>query len=186
MTTPRGQILEDARNLTEGDRNATYGCPVANMGQFADLVTAYLQPKLTEGHSLTPVDAAVVMCLTKISRIGVNPNHRDNYVDLAAYAAIAGECAADAQEHAQVEIPEYPAPQAEWERTLATLPPGEYTSDQISEKVEVYEGRAFESMTLTEYLEEEKSRKVQAEKDSAFLKTHATAATAPAPLDIRD
>lgn len=103
MTTPRGQILEDARNLTEGDRNRTYGCPVANMGQFADLVTAYLQPKLMEGHRLTPVDAAVVMCLTKISRIGVNPNHRDSYVDLAAYAAIAGECAADAQEHAQLE-----------------------------------------------------------------------------------
>ncbi len=87
--TPRGKILETALNLTEGDRNKTYGSPRTNLQILASLINAYTngRPELNE------VDMAIVMCLTKISRIAVNQNHEDNYVDLAAYAAIAGELA---------------------------------------------------------------------------------------------
>lgn len=86
--TVRGTILERAKQLTEGDRNKTYGCPVNGMELFAQMIDTYLG-----GINVTAVDASVIMCLVKISRIAANPKHPDNYVDLAAYAAIAGECA---------------------------------------------------------------------------------------------
>lgn len=37
-------------------------------------------------------NAAIVQVLTKITRIAVGTFHRDNYVDAAAYLAIAAEC----------------------------------------------------------------------------------------------
>lgn len=87
--TLRGKILETALNLTEGDRNKSYGPPKKNLECFAALIKAYLSGKAT--HDLTATDASVIMCLAKVSRIAANPKHTDNYIDLAAYAAIAGE-----------------------------------------------------------------------------------------------
>ena len=88
--TLRGDILDRAKALTEGDRNKSYGSPKENMTLFGDLVTPYLQ---AVGFPVSATDAAVILCLLKISRITANYEHADNYLDLAAYAAIAGECA---------------------------------------------------------------------------------------------
>jgi hypothetical protein len=85
--TIRGAILEDAKALTEGDRNQAYGHPYEGMTRLAQLISAYLSVEISA------VDASVICCLLKISRVAGNPNHHDNYLDLAAYAAIAGECA---------------------------------------------------------------------------------------------
>ena len=92
--TIRGDILALAKSLTEVDRNQIHGEPKANMALFADLVFDYIAHNRGGGNGyLTPTDGAIILCLHKISRIVANPNHTDNYVDLAAYAAIAGECA---------------------------------------------------------------------------------------------
>jgi hypothetical protein len=93
MSTIRGQILRDAIGLIEGDRNATYGDPVKNLTCYAQLVTAYINGLQIDQADLDAVDGAILMALVKISRIAVNKGHRDNYVDLSAYAGIAAECA---------------------------------------------------------------------------------------------
>lgn len=91
----RQNILETAANLTNGDRNKSYGEPIDNMEVFAKLVGAYLTcKKETDGGAdlrVDEVDAAVIMVLSKIGRIAMNRGHADNYVDGAAYMAIAGE-----------------------------------------------------------------------------------------------
>lgn len=90
--TLRGSILDEAKALTEGDRNKAYGSPKPNLTCFAKLIEAYL---LGLGYvvPLDAVDGAVIMNLAKMSRISVNKLHQDNYIDAAAYSAIAGECA---------------------------------------------------------------------------------------------
>ena len=88
--TIRGGILDTAKSLTEGDRNKTYGDPKENLECFMNLVVVYLNSSKKRSKA---VDGAIIMCLAKISRIAANASHTDNYVDLAAYAAIAGECA---------------------------------------------------------------------------------------------
>ena len=87
MTTDpiRLTILNEASRLTGGDRNKTYGEPIDNMRHFAGLISAYL------GVVVTPGQAAIIMALCKVSRIEASPLHRDNYIDAAAYMAIAGE-----------------------------------------------------------------------------------------------
>lgn len=94
--TERGKILETALNLTEGDRNNTYGDPHDNLTCFAKLCDAYMGGRLRSVKTpkkTTSVDAAIFMVLAKVSRVAANQNHADNYTDMAAYAAIAGECA---------------------------------------------------------------------------------------------
>jgi hypothetical protein len=66
---------------------------------FLGLVNAYINGKISAQGSdalrvaLGAEDGAIIMALAKISRIAVNPSHMDSYIALAAYAAIAGECA---------------------------------------------------------------------------------------------
>ena len=90
-TPIRATILETALNLTCGDRNKTYGDPLINLTDCADLMNAYLGSKLR--NPITPADVASIMALVKLARTKSNVLHRDNYVDAAAYMAIAGEIA---------------------------------------------------------------------------------------------
>lgn len=90
--TLRGQVLLDALTLTEGDRNKTYGHPHANLSTFAGLVESYLKAAGWTGPAMDSVDGSVIMLLAKVSRVAGNKHHRDNYVDGAAYMAIAAEC----------------------------------------------------------------------------------------------
>lgn len=89
--TIRGQILDTARSLTTGDRNKSYGPPKDNLTTYANLCEAYLHGK-GKDNVLDAVDGAIFMVLAKVSRIAANRGHKDNYVDGAAYMAIAGEC----------------------------------------------------------------------------------------------
>lgn len=90
--TLRTKILLEANKLTSGDRDIIYGPPNVNLTTYANLCTTYLEA--LPSSTLDATDGAILMVLAKISRITVNKNHRDNYVDGAAYMAIAGECAA--------------------------------------------------------------------------------------------
>jgi hypothetical protein len=96
--TVRGQILNTAKSLTTGDRNKSYGPPIYNLTTYANLCQAYMDGRGLDSSAIqeiTPLDAvdmAIFMVLAKVSRIAANRGHKDNYIDGAAYMAIAGEC----------------------------------------------------------------------------------------------
>ena len=81
----RGKILDEAKRLTASDRQDVYGDPNENHQRIADLWSVYLETEIS------PSQVALCLCLVKISRLMATPNHIDSFIDLAAYAAIAGE-----------------------------------------------------------------------------------------------
>ena len=81
----RGKILDEAKRLTQSDRQNAYGDPLINHQRIADLWSVYL------GNKVTPSQVALCLCLVKIARLMETENHLDSFIDLAAYAAIAGE-----------------------------------------------------------------------------------------------
>lgn len=81
-------MLQTAAQLTGVDRQAVYGDSKTNMTHFAGLLNAYF------GAEFSAEDAALIMVLAKISRMSVGVYHPDNFIDAAAYVAIAGECGA--------------------------------------------------------------------------------------------
>jgi hypothetical protein len=87
----RADILAEATRLTTGDRNASYGSPFTNLQHMADMVTAFLCGKYGDIIALDAEDMAWIMIFAKASRT-VATYKDDNYIDAAAYAAIAGEC----------------------------------------------------------------------------------------------
>lgn len=89
--TTRKTILDAAEKCVCRDRQDTHGKPEDSFGAIADLWTAYLDI----GREITPVDVAQMMILLKVGRAKENPKHQDNWVDMAGYAACAGEIAAD-------------------------------------------------------------------------------------------
>ena len=93
----RDEILETAAELISGDRQATYGGAYDSHARIADMWTAYLYGVLKRQRaaglhllSLCPTDVAAMMVLMKVSR-AVNSEHADNWIDIAGYAALAGE-----------------------------------------------------------------------------------------------
>jgi hypothetical protein len=96
----REAMLNTAKALTCGDRNKSYGPPHDNLSDCAALWEAYLNTNLRcfrrddDGWKvkLTSEDVAWMMVLTKMTRSFQDGFHFDNYVDAAAYSAIAGEC----------------------------------------------------------------------------------------------
>lgn len=87
--TTRKTILDAAEKCVCHDRQDTHGRPEDSFGDIADLWTAY------KGVEFDPVDVAQMMILLKIARAKGNPKHADNWIDIAGYAACAGEIAAD-------------------------------------------------------------------------------------------
>ena len=89
----RKDILSTASSLTTGERNKSYGEPYNNLSDIARLVSAYLN---TRGIpcALDAEDIAHICVLQKMARsCNRSGVHNDNYIDMAAYSAIAGECA---------------------------------------------------------------------------------------------
>jgi hypothetical protein len=86
----RGLILEQASNATLKQRNAVYGEPFPDMELAAQLKALY---KAKAGNKYHPAhDEAMDRVFEKIARISSGVMHDDNYVDGAAYLAIAAEC----------------------------------------------------------------------------------------------
>lgn len=84
----RKQILRRAEECVLGQRETDYGKPEDNFATIARLWSAYLKDK----HYIMPKDVAIMMCLLKVARIKAGGTD-DSYVDLAGYAACAGELA---------------------------------------------------------------------------------------------
>lgn len=100
----RTEILEAAKKCVCGQRVQDYGKPERNFQTIADFWNDYLDaahPELNlKGVAecmevsaiITPKDVAVMMGLLKVARIATGSNP-DSFVDLAGYAACAGEVA---------------------------------------------------------------------------------------------
>lgn len=102
----RVHCLEVAAKLTGVDRQKVYGDATVNMTHFAAMLTAYFEtrfdldlgdlskvPQPSKAKCFTAEDAAMIMVIAKLSRVAVGKNHHeDNYIDSAAYVAIASEC----------------------------------------------------------------------------------------------
>lgn len=88
----RNDILEAAGRCINGERQQDYGRPENNFSRIARLWEAY------SGIPYKPEEVAIMMALLKVARIA-SGRKADNYIDLAGYAALAGELA-DLEEQA--------------------------------------------------------------------------------------
>jgi hypothetical protein len=87
--TARGGILDEAKQLTTGDRHVTYGPPDADFARTAGMLNALFGHKLSS--PFLPQDVAKLVICIKLSRSVWN-DKRDNYTDIAGYAACGWEC----------------------------------------------------------------------------------------------
>ena len=78
------EILEETINIVTGQRQEDYGDKVVNHRNIAEFWSAYLDT------DIAPHDVAICMLLVKVARLK-NRKTKDCYVDMAGYAAIAGE-----------------------------------------------------------------------------------------------
>lgn len=94
----RKEILEKATECVCGQREQDYGRPEDNFKTIGLLWGIYLKaahPDRTKEFPLnciTPKDVAIMMSLLKTARIAIGGSE-DSFVDLAGYAACAGEIA---------------------------------------------------------------------------------------------
>ena len=84
----RKSILAEAERCVCTDREQQYGTPENNFASIANLWNAY------KPCGFTAHDVGVMLALLKIGRIASGQIKADNYIDLAGYAACAGELAA--------------------------------------------------------------------------------------------
>jgi hypothetical protein len=78
-------ILLEVLKLVTSDRAATHGDVVTNHQNIARLWSAYLHREITAD------EVAIMMVLLKVARTQLGALNRDDYVDMAGYAAVAGE-----------------------------------------------------------------------------------------------
>lgn len=89
----REDILKGAHICVCTDRNRQYGEPEDSFKAIADTWTGYLRAK---GYdiTITPTDAALMLIEFKIARsLTAKVQKPDTFVDIAGYAACAGELA---------------------------------------------------------------------------------------------
>lgn len=94
--SPRAALLREAEILVTGDRNKSYGSPTENFANIADLWNVQFKHKLVDGAKFTPTDVAVAMIHVKQARLIAQPK-RDNFTDIAGYAACGWEAEAEIQ-----------------------------------------------------------------------------------------
>jgi len=84
-------ILQQAKELVSNDREGTHGDARQNHEQIAEFWNIFLDDKLKPMAAITCDDVAVMMALLKISRSTQGKFNVDDYIDAAAYMAIAGD-----------------------------------------------------------------------------------------------
>mgnify|MGYP001047053136 FL=1 len=95
----RSEILEAAHDCVCGKREQDYGKPEDNFNTIGLLWSVYLNaahPEYTKAfpyNGITAKDVATMMALLKVARIATGSSP-DSFVDLAGYAACAGEISA--------------------------------------------------------------------------------------------
>ena len=84
-------ILQQAKELVSNDREGTHGDARQNHEQISEFWNIFLDNKLKPMAAITCDDVAVMMALLKISRSTQGKFNVDDYIDAAAYMAIAGD-----------------------------------------------------------------------------------------------
>lgn len=79
-------ILDDAKALVYGPREADYDHPRKDFEGTAQMVQGFLRRKLVPGCTITADDVAAILICVKLSRLS-HRYKRDSVVDLAGYAA---------------------------------------------------------------------------------------------------
>lgn len=88
--TIRASILQEANDLTHGDRLEQYGQPAVSFSRIAVGWSEIF------GTRIEPHQVCMALAWLKISRMTQDATKRDSAVDGAAYLALAGELAAEA------------------------------------------------------------------------------------------
>ena len=83
---PRAELLDEAKALVCGDRNATYGPPTQDFDRVAAMWSILFDREFTS-H-----EVAMAMVCLKLSRLVHSAGKRDNWTDMAGYAACGYEC----------------------------------------------------------------------------------------------
>lgn len=86
----RAEILKAAERCVCTDRNQQYGEPEDNFRTISMLWSVYLCARGME-QPLGAADVGAMMALFKLGRIATGGDKADNFIDLAGYAACAGE-----------------------------------------------------------------------------------------------
>jgi hypothetical protein len=84
-------ILDEARRITGGDRQAQYGPPDQDFRRTAAMWTGLFGDLLKDGARFEPKDVAKAMILLKLSRL-MHSAKRDSVVDIAGYAHCLAVC----------------------------------------------------------------------------------------------
>lgn len=96
----RAEILHEAERCVCTDRNQQYGEPEDNFRIIATLWSVYLCARGFD-EPLGPADVGAMMALFKLGRIATGGDKADNFVDLAGYAACAGEISTESERSAK-------------------------------------------------------------------------------------
>lgn len=92
----RSEILKAAERCVCTDRNQQYGEPEDNFRTISMLWSVYLCARGME-HPLSAADVGAMMALFKLGRIATGGDKADNFIDLAGYAACAGEISTESE-----------------------------------------------------------------------------------------
>lgn len=88
----RVRILNEAARLTGADRNKTYGDPGVNLACAGELKDVFWRYAKANPREISPAEGeALDQVMTKLARLATGAAKLDNYIDGAAYFAIAGE-----------------------------------------------------------------------------------------------
>lgn len=90
----RDEILNKALE-TVTQRQQVHGKPENTFGAISGMWSVYLSELLGQEVELKDHQSAIMVGLLKVARSIKSPEHVDNYVDLAGYAACAGELAGE-------------------------------------------------------------------------------------------
>lgn len=93
----RSEILQKANEAVTSTRNASYGEPQDDFACTSELWDSYIT-RITQVRGIPlirPSDISAMMILLKISRLANSPGDTDHWIDIAGYAAIGAEIAAE-------------------------------------------------------------------------------------------
>lgn len=79
-------VLTEARDIIAGDREQTHGEPAKNLSAIAAMWSPIF------GATVTPEQVCLAMIALKVARAINSPQHRDHWVDIAGYVALAERC----------------------------------------------------------------------------------------------
>jgi len=92
VMSTQSNLLKEVAEIVGGERSRDYGPPSLNLDyRTATLWNAYLKVAAPAYDSLDGVDVCNMMILLKIARIVEDSKVKDNYADIAGYAAAAWE-----------------------------------------------------------------------------------------------